>query len=169
MEATRPAGDRRGAPGSVLRLDLPPPSSDAPDRAIPPPTQAGVGFGLWLGSPVWFCSNIGQREIKLRRHQGPTGGGMNYFSRSAKKNGEFPLCAMGFKADSKHHGTTGPRPLETKGARYANRKYPGSIPRAPIPKPKGSGQPTTTREKRQIHRYKGLTHRSCPREFSRSA
>ena len=25
MEATRPAGDRRGAPGSVLRLDLPPP------------------------------------------------------------------------------------------------------------------------------------------------
>ena len=26
MEATRPAGDRRGAPGSVLRLDLPPPS-----------------------------------------------------------------------------------------------------------------------------------------------
>ena len=25
MEATRPAGDRRGAPGSVLRLDLPTP------------------------------------------------------------------------------------------------------------------------------------------------
>ena len=25
MEATRPAGDRRGAPGSVLRLDLPSP------------------------------------------------------------------------------------------------------------------------------------------------
>ena len=29
MEATRPAGDRRGAPGSVLRLSCPPPSSDA--------------------------------------------------------------------------------------------------------------------------------------------
>ena len=33
MEATRPAGDRRGAPGSVLRLHLPPPSPDAPARA----------------------------------------------------------------------------------------------------------------------------------------
>ena len=30
MEATRPAGGRRGAPGSVLRLSCPPPSSDAP-------------------------------------------------------------------------------------------------------------------------------------------
>ena len=24
------------------------------DCAIPPPSQAGVGFGLWLGSPDWF-------------------------------------------------------------------------------------------------------------------
>ena len=48
----------------------------ASDRAIPPPSQAGVGFGLWLGSPVWFCSSIGQREIKLRRNQGPTAGGV---------------------------------------------------------------------------------------------
>ena len=30
MEPTRPAGDRPGARGSVFRLDLPPPSSDAP-------------------------------------------------------------------------------------------------------------------------------------------
>ena len=48
----------------------------ARDRRIPPPSQAGVGFGLWLGSPVWFCRSIGQHEIKLRRHQGPTAGGV---------------------------------------------------------------------------------------------
>ena len=32
MEATRSAGDRRGAPDSVLRLSCLPPSSDAPGR-----------------------------------------------------------------------------------------------------------------------------------------
>ena len=42
---------------------------------VTPPSQAGVGFGLWLGSPVCFFRSIGQREIKLRRHQGPTAGG----------------------------------------------------------------------------------------------
>ena len=48
----------------------------APDRAIPPPSQAGVGFGLWLGSPVCFLPKLGRRGIKLRRTQGPTGGGV---------------------------------------------------------------------------------------------
>ena len=48
----------------------------ARDRRTPPPSQAGVGFGLWLGSPVWFCRSIWRHEIKLRRHQGPTAGGV---------------------------------------------------------------------------------------------
>ena len=46
------------------------------DRAILPPSQAGVGFGLWLGSPVCFLPKLGRRGIKLRRKQGPTGGGV---------------------------------------------------------------------------------------------
>ena len=32
---------------------------------------------MWLGSPVWFCCSLGQREIKLRRNQGPTAGGVS--------------------------------------------------------------------------------------------
>ena len=42
----------------------------------PPPSQAGVGFGLWLGSPVWFCRSMGRHEIKLRRKQGPASWGV---------------------------------------------------------------------------------------------
>ena len=41
--AHRPSGRGRG-PGCGF----------ASDRATPPPSQAGVGFGLWLGSPDWF-------------------------------------------------------------------------------------------------------------------
>ena len=41
-----------------------------------PPSQAGVGFGLGSGSPVCFLPELGRRGIKLRRHQGPTGGGV---------------------------------------------------------------------------------------------
>ena len=40
-----------------------------------PPSQAGVGFGLWLGSPGWFLPKLGRRGIKLRRKQGPTSWG----------------------------------------------------------------------------------------------
>ena len=49
----------------------------ASDRAIPPPSQAGVGFGLWLGSPVLFLAKLGRRGIKPRRKQGPTAGGVS--------------------------------------------------------------------------------------------
>ena len=43
-----------------------------------PPSQAGVvGFKLGSGSPVWFCWSLWQREIKLRRHQFPTAGGVS--------------------------------------------------------------------------------------------
>ena len=45
-------------------------------RRIAPPSQAGVGFKLWLGSPVWFCWSLGRHETKLRRKQGPTGRGV---------------------------------------------------------------------------------------------
>ena len=41
-----------------------------------PPSQAGVGFGLGSGSPVWFWRSFRRRGIKLRQHQGPTGGGV---------------------------------------------------------------------------------------------
>ena len=72
---------RRGGPPAHRPSGRGPGCGFASDRAIPPPSQAGVGFGLWLGSPVWFCCSLGQREIKLRRHQGPTstGGGVNNF------------------------------------------------------------------------------------------
>ena len=52
MEATRPAGDRRGAPGSVLRLDLPPPSSDAPFIITISPSieQRRSSFGLSIAA-----------------------------------------------------------------------------------------------------------------------
>ena len=33
---------------------------------------------MWLGSPVWFCSSTGRQETKLRRKQGPTGGGVKF-------------------------------------------------------------------------------------------
>ena len=67
---------RRGGPPAHRPSGRGPGCGFASDRAIPPPSQAGVGFGLWLGSPVWFCCSLGQREIKLRRHQGPTDGGV---------------------------------------------------------------------------------------------
>ena len=43
-----------------------------------PPSQAGFGFGFGLesGSPVWFWRSLRRRGIKLRQHQGPTGGGV---------------------------------------------------------------------------------------------
>ena len=37
---------------------------------------AGVGFGLGSGSLVWFLPELGRRGVKLRRHEGPTGGGV---------------------------------------------------------------------------------------------
>ena len=42
-------------------------SGVALERAIAPPSQAGVGFGLGSGSPVWFLRKLGRRGIKLRR------------------------------------------------------------------------------------------------------
>ena len=45
-------------------------------RRIAPPSQAGVGFGLYLGSSVLFCLSPITREMKLRRKQGPAGGGV---------------------------------------------------------------------------------------------
>ena len=48
----------------------------ASDHAIPTPNPAGGGFGLGSGSHVWFCWTLRQREIKFRRHQGPTSGGV---------------------------------------------------------------------------------------------
>ena len=46
MGAIRPAGDRRGAPGSVLRLSCPPPSSDAPWGLGPPPSMCARDYVL---------------------------------------------------------------------------------------------------------------------------
>ena len=43
---------------------------------IQPPSQAGIGFGLGSGSPVWFWPKLGRRGIELRRHQSPTAGGV---------------------------------------------------------------------------------------------
>ena len=43
---------------------------------IQPPSQAGVGFGLGSESPVCFLADLGRGGIELRRHQGPTGGGV---------------------------------------------------------------------------------------------
>ena len=58
MEATRPAGDRRGAPGSVLRLSCPPPSSDAP----------GLRFtALCMWAPVCLRGPLGlARGLEMR-------------------------------------------------------------------------------------------------------
>ena len=67
---------RCGGPPAHLPSGRGPGCGFASDRAIPPPSQAGVGFGLWLGSPVWFCCSLWQREIKLRRNKGPTAGGV---------------------------------------------------------------------------------------------
>ena len=56
MEATRPAGDRWGGPGSVLRLSWPPPSPDAPanTRARTAPNARKTHNWLWcvFFSPV---------------------------------------------------------------------------------------------------------------------
>ena len=65
---------RRGGPPAYQPSGRGPGCGFASDRAT-----AGVGFGLWLGSPVWFCWSLGQREIKLRRNQGPTAGGIAIF------------------------------------------------------------------------------------------
>ena len=51
----------------------------ARDRRIAPASQAGVGFGLWSGSPVWFCWSLGRHEIKFygeRKGLLATGGGV---------------------------------------------------------------------------------------------
>ena len=66
----------------------------ARDRRITPPSQAGVGFGLWLGSPVRFCSSIGRHETKLRRKQGPTGGGVTKDNRPARGGLMQPACKL---------------------------------------------------------------------------
>ena len=42
------------------------------------------GFGLWLGSPVWFWRKLGRRRKKLRRKQRPTGGGVPGHTMAAK-------------------------------------------------------------------------------------
>ena len=135
-------GRRRGGPPAHRPSGRGPGCGFAPDRAIPPPSQAGVDFGLCLGSPVWFCCSLvvvvvlhkknlptpclwqapastqktkrktrpairrsarwrakfccslGQREIKLRRHQGPTSGGVAFwgvlFFAPALSKGESP-------------------------------------------------------------------------------
>ena len=48
----------------------------ASDRAIPPPSQAGVGFGLGSVSQSLFQPRPSPHEAKLRRKQGLTGGGV---------------------------------------------------------------------------------------------
>ena len=50
-------------------------------RGCPTPNPAGGGFGLGSGSHVWFLPKLGRRGIKLRRHQGPTGGGVGGWRR----------------------------------------------------------------------------------------
>ena len=55
----------------------------ARDRRIAQTSQTGVGFGLWLGRPIWFCWSLGRHEVKLRRKQGPTGGGVSRRATSA--------------------------------------------------------------------------------------
>ena len=67
---------RLGGPSALRPSGRRPGSGVALERAIAPLSQAGVGFGLWLVSPVWFWWSLGGHEIKLRRKQGPTGGGM---------------------------------------------------------------------------------------------
>ena len=47
MEATRPAVDRREAPGSVLRLDLPPSSENAPKNPKPRPVRVAFSHFRW--------------------------------------------------------------------------------------------------------------------------
>ena len=76
---------RRGSPPAHRPSGRDPGCGFASDRAIPPPSQAGVGFGLWLGSPVWFCWSLGQREIKLRRNQGPTAWGVALAKERSRK------------------------------------------------------------------------------------
>ena len=49
---------RLGAPSALRPSGRRPGSGVALERAIAPPSQAGVGFGLWLGSPVWFWSEF---------------------------------------------------------------------------------------------------------------
>ena len=45
---------RLGCPSALRSRGRRPGSGVALERAIAPPSQAGIGFGLWLGSPVWF-------------------------------------------------------------------------------------------------------------------
>ena len=51
---TRPTIMERAVEGKAEAPDVILRRNAASDRAISPPSQAGVGFGLWLGSPVWF-------------------------------------------------------------------------------------------------------------------
>ena len=65
-------GSRSGAAAAALKTISP---LIAPRHRIQPPSQAGVGFGLWLGSSVWVYPSPIAREIKLRR--GPASWGMS--------------------------------------------------------------------------------------------
>ena len=70
---------RRGGPPAHRPSGRGPGCGYAPDRAIPPPSQAGVGFGSGSLSDSFFWSRPQPHEIKLRRKQGPTGGGGGVF------------------------------------------------------------------------------------------
>ena len=67
---------RRGGPPAHRPSGRGPGCGFASDHAIPTPNPAGGGFGLGSGSHVWFLPKLGRRGIKLRRHQGPTAGGV---------------------------------------------------------------------------------------------
>jgi len=67
---------RRGGPPAYRPSGRGPGCGFASDRAIPPPSQAGVGFGLGSVSHSWFWPEPKPRQIKLRRKQGPTAGGV---------------------------------------------------------------------------------------------
>ena len=86
---------RRGGPPAHRPSGRGPGCGFASDRAIPPPSHAGVGFGLWLGSPVWFCCSLGQREIKLRRNQDLTAGGVPHRPRSTLPPLHFGVFVKG--------------------------------------------------------------------------
>ena len=54
---------------------------------------------MWLGSPVWFCSSIGRHGTKLRRKQGPTGGGVRDVPITVAGQGRVGIPGFAYSTD----------------------------------------------------------------------